>query len=102
METQEWTGEDRRHPRWLFRREISAGNVLTLVALAAPLMVWAVNLDKRLTLIETIIITQQREDDRQEQVSSDLRREIRGELTILNAKVDRILESQSRITLGGR
>ncbi len=87
-----YTGEDRRRPQWEFKREVSVGNMLTLVALAAPLIIWAINIDKRLTLLESLHLAQQKVDDRQEQLMLEIKREIRTELTTLNAKVDRILE----------
>lgn len=90
-EDEKWDGRDRR-TRWAFKREVSIGNLLTLVALAAPLMVWAINLDKRISLVESVLVTQQRADDKQEAQALDLKREIRAELATLNAKIDRVLE----------
>lgn len=77
---------------WQFKREISIGNLITLAALAAPLAVWAINLDKRLTLVEGSLVVQQQTDSRQEAQAQASRSEIRGELQELNRKVDRVLD----------
>lgn len=88
-----WDGEDRRDAsRWAFKREVSVGNLLTMVALAAPLAVWAINVDRRVAMIETVLVTQQHTDERQETEAQRSRGEIRAELQALNGKVDRILE----------
>lgn len=102
-EQQPWDGQERRAPiGWAFKREVSVGNLLSIVALAAPLLVWAINIDKRLSLIETITVAQQRVDERQEMIMSEIKREIRSELALLNAKVDRIVERVGGNGSGGR
>jgi hypothetical protein len=87
-----WDGEDRRESRWAFKREVSVGNLLTMVALAMPLAIWAINVDRRVALVETVMVSQQHVDERQEQEAQRSRSEIRSELRELNGKVDRILE----------
>ncbi len=77
---------------WRFKREVSIGNLITLAAIAAPVAVWAINLDKRLTLVEGSLVVQQQTDSRQESQAQALRTEIRSELQELNRKVDRVLE----------
>lgn len=89
----QWDGKNRRDSgAWAFRREVSIGNLLTLALLAMPLMVWAISLDRRVALVETVLINQQRVDERQETDAVRSRTEIRAELQALNVKIDRILE----------
>jgi len=93
-----WSGEDRRAaPKgWTFKREVSLGNVLTILLLATPLFIWAVNLDKHVAMQDVVIVALQRTDDRHDQQIADLKREIQAELIEISHKLDRLNERNGR------
>lgn len=66
-----WSGEDRREKHWQITREISVGNILTMVSLAGVLIGGYVSMDRRVTVIEARQEQQQRLDIVQDMTTRD-------------------------------
>jgi len=76
--------EERRrdYENWHLDKRVNVGHLLTTLVIAGGLFIWAMNTDSRITRLEV----------RQEQ-STRTAQEIKGELQILNRKMDRLIEN---------
>ena len=76
--------EERRrdYENWHLDKRVNVGHLLTTLVIAGGLFIWAMNTDSRITRLEV----------RQEQ-SIRTAQEIKGELQILNRKMDRLIEN---------
>lgn len=79
--------ERERNGQWRFSREISLGNVLTIVALVGSVTSAYFKIGERISLIEAAVASQQVQIDRTDT-------QLRRELERVNGKLDRLLEAR--------
>lgn len=66
-----WEGEERRDKSWSITREISVGNILTMISIAGVLIGSYITIDRRITVIEARQEIQQRLDVAQDITTRD-------------------------------
>lgn len=81
-----------------FERSVSIGNILSLVAMLAPMMLWGFQMHADVQALKTelprIEQRQKDADAKQDQASAELKREIKDELRDVNRKLDRLIETK--------
>lgn len=85
---------DNQKASWHLDKTISVGHLVSTVIIAVSVFSWAVTLDKRVeqnSLSITHLKEQQVTDRKQVQ---EMRSEIKQDLRDINAKLDRLIESQ--------
>lgn len=85
---------DNQKASWHLDKTISVGHLVSTVIIAVSVFSWAVTLDKRVeqnSLSITHLKEQQVTDRKQVQ---EMRAEIKQDLRDINAKLDRLIESQ--------
>jgi hypothetical protein len=83
---------ERDKPGWTFQKEISVGNVITILCVVvAGLSAWS-TLDKRVALTEERAIAQRQVDERQDAEAARRDVQTQAALERINAKLDRIME----------
>ena len=85
---------DNQKANWHLDKTISVGHLVSTVVIAVSVFSWAVTLDKRVeqnSLSITHLKEQQATDRKQVQ---EMRTEIKQDLRDINAKLDRLIESQ--------
>lgn len=82
-----------------FVKEISLGNIITLVGMLAPMVVWAFSTHADVQTLKAelprIEVRQKDADSRQDTAAADNKREIKAELQEINRKLDRLIETRS-------
>ena len=92
------TPQEHPHERrqWHFDKSISVGHILTTVTIAVSVFFWAMRMDTRISLLEQSSVRQievDRQQDRNLEIQASGTRE---DLRLINAKLDRIIESGLR------
>ncbi|MCB5226213.1 hypothetical protein JAO78_005225 [Alishewanella sp. 16-MA] len=81
---------------WHLDKTISVGHLVSTVIIAVSIFSWAVTLDKRVEQ-NSISISHIKEQQMAEQRrAQELRQEIKQDLRDINAKLDRMIESQAK------
>lgn len=92
-----WEGEDRRSPeRWKLKKEISAADLLSFLAAALAVIYAYTTLDKRITVIESLLVQTTLENKTQDEAILRMQSRIDYQLDKLNEKVDRLIERPTR------
>lgn len=81
-------------------REISIADIVAVIGIGIPAMIWAGKMDARLSQVEAAIITARAEtiakDTRQDVERESLRKEVKEDLREINRKLDKIIERAIR------
>jgi len=88
----DWDGSDRRDvQRWRIKKEISVGDLVAIITAATAIMYAYTTLDKRVTVIETVITAQRDTDTRQDNERQRLFGQLEAGLREINRKLDSII-----------
>lgn len=82
--------------KWHLDKSFSISHLITTLMIAASVALWAMNMDKRVALLEMSVQNQNRVDEKQDRERQDLALQWRDELKGINAKLDRLIESKVR------
>lgn len=94
------TSEDRStRPHWSFDQRINVGHLLTTIAMAASLFVYAGAIDRRIAVLEATSVHQEKRDAQQDSqtaaalllIRNDLT-DMRGEIREATRKLERYME----------
>jgi hypothetical protein len=93
MTEQRYSGTNRRG--WHVNKEVSVGDLVALLlAIAAVILAYS-QLDKRVTVLETVPSAQASTDARQDLEARALKNEIGARLDRMEDKIDRLIERTS-------
>lgn len=82
--------------KWHLDKSFSISHLITTLMIAASVALWAMNMDKRVALLEMSVQNQTRVDEKQDRERQDQALQWRDELKGINAKLDRLIESKVR------
>lgn len=97
MSSEHYDGPERRESfGFRLSREISIADIVAVVMIGLPALVWASKMDTRMGTVEAMVVTNRAEriagDARIDAERESLRREIKGDLAEINRKLDRLVE----------
>lgn len=84
----------RRH--WHLDKSVSVGHLITTLSLAAAVFMWAMKMETRISLLEQTSVRQLEVDKQQDRNLETQASGTRDDLRLINAKLDRIIESGLR------
>jgi hypothetical protein len=84
---------NRNEPRWIFKKDISIGNILTMAGLVVGLFAWGNAIDRRLAILEEKSTIHISTDARQDQSIKESKDEQRQRLDRIEDKLDAALSS---------
>lgn len=95
--SEKYEGPERRESfGFRLSREVSIADLVAVVAIGLPALIWAAKMDTRMTQVETSIIANRAERiSNEKRIDGDrenLRREIKEDLAQINRKLDRLVE----------
>ena len=77
-------------------REVSIADIIAVIAIGIPALIWAGKMDSRMSQVETMVISNRSErvvvDARLDAEREALRKEIKEDLREISKKLDRVLE----------
>jgi hypothetical protein len=76
--------------QWSVKKEISLGDIVSIVAALVAVIFAYSTLDKRLAVIEEQYVTQRRIDGRQDEDLAQMKRDIRDDLQAIRTLVERL------------
>lgn len=79
-------GDRRQH--WHLDKNISVGHLLTTLALAGSVLVWAMSMDTRVTVLEAELAHSQKYDERMERDWRETMQKLESALIRIEAKLD--------------
>ena len=97
---QEYEGDDRRSNSFRLSREISIADIVAVVAIGIPALIWAGRMDTRVSQVEAMQIANRTErittDIRLDAERESLRREVKDDLKDINQKLDKLIARSAR------
>lgn len=87
--------EARNRSPWHMDRSISITHIVTTVTISASVMIWAMKMDTRVSVLEMQAIHQTETDHRQDKDVQDRMQLVRDDLRDINHKLDRLVEGKS-------
>lgn len=88
-------GPDKRS--WHLDKTISVGHLVSTLVIAISVFSWAVTLDKRVEQNSIAIVHLKEQQANEQKRLQELRHEIKQDLRDINQKLDRLIESQSKL-----
>lgn len=82
-------GDDRR--KWHFEKTINVGHLITTITVAVSVVVWAMKMDARVTVLEDARVQQARFNEKQETADKEILAAVREHLKDINAKLDKLI-----------
>ena len=83
---------DRRGRKWHFERTLNLGHIISVIALAIPMLIWAWKIDERVSLLEQSQLFSSNERTRIEAQGTEKINSVQLSINRLEMKADRILE----------
>ncbi|WP_423186787.1 hypothetical protein ACO1PK_00810 [Alishewanella sp. d11] len=87
---------DNQRASWHLDKTISVGHLVSTVIIAVSVFSWAMTLDKRVEQNSLSIAHLKEQQATDQKRVQELRQEIKQDLRDINAKLDRLIESQSK------
>ena len=78
--------------RWKIKKEVSLGDIFAFVMAFSSVIYAYSTLDKRVTIIEEKALAQVARDVRQDEEAAKYQQRIDSQLSVINAKLDRLIE----------
>lgn len=95
MSEQIWDGNERRKSEWKVDKHISWGHILTTLAMIVSAITWGNKIDSRVELNAREIEHVSKEQDKESVRLDNVRLEIKGDLRMINDKLDRLISNSS-------
>lgn len=80
---------------WHIKREIQLGHILTTLTVAVSAMLYISKLEQRIALVEQQMVLQRDRDDRQDKAAGDALGALAQQLSRIDAKLDRLIETRA-------
>jgi hypothetical protein len=81
--------------KWRLRKEVAIGDLLAFVTAFAAVIVAYTTLDRRLAIIESVVLAQHERDSRQDAEFLRYQQRIDESLREMNRKLDRLIERKT-------
>lgn len=81
---------------WHVERRINLGDIITTLTIAASVLLYVGNLDKRVTVVEATVSSQKEVDSRQDAQAKQDKADTLRVLERLDSKIDRLIEAKTK------
>ena len=81
---------------WHLEKSVSVGHIVTTIVVAGSMLMWAMTVEKRVSIIESATVIQTKIDDRQDQSNREAFMFLREDLRGIADKIDRLNEASHK------